>query len=391
MWYKVPIAAYPLDLRNIFSAFASHKKISKLKDTLAKKYGYRDVYFTNCGKVAFYIILEALKEKYPAKNEVILPNYTDAGLVKVIELCGLKPVFCDNSLRNFGTESESLESYFSKDTLCILAVHMFGVPCEIEKIIASAQKQDIVVVEDFAQSFGSKIANYYVGSIAPLAFSSFNRGKNIPLYSGGVIIVNDPAYKDSIAQHYNKLGEFNNFQKIIEFMKLAALALAMKRFVYSLFYPFISNFESKSPPRNFSLKKMPRFKQKILHTLIRKADKVDKRKDYIARFFTSYLKEVDFLLVADLLYVKQTSLSRFPVIFKDLRKRKIIRKKLLKEGIIVNMMYLKTLEERYSKYKNRYAKENSYLLAHNLLALPSHYYLNDSLLAKIISIVKHGS
>src|SRR3989338_5639502 len=127
---KLPIIGHPLTLRTVWYG-ALHGLDAECKDLfrqcLALYSGAPYVFLLNSGIASFYSILEALK-KVSSRKEVLLPCYTAPSLVVAIQKAGLKPVLCDIRLTDFNADGDEVLKKINQNTLCILGVHMFGIP-----------------------------------------------------------------------------------------------------------------------------------------------------------------------------------------------------------------------------------------------------------------------
>lgn len=132
-------------------------------------------------------------------DEVIIPSYTFVSTANPFVLRGAKIIFADSMAVHPNIDAEKLEELITNRTKAIVVVHYAGVACDMDKIMALAQKYNLFVVEDAAQAIDS----YYtgqdgikkpLGSIGNLAAFSFHETKNIISGEGGMLIVNDDQF-----------------------------------------------------------------------------------------------------------------------------------------------------------------------------------------------------
>lgn len=140
-------------------------------------------------------------------DEVITQPLTFIATANAISYCGATPVFVDVSLKTLGLDPGKLEDFLTKNTLssngfCInkisgkkikacVPMHTFGHPAEIESIKEICDRFHIVLVEDAAESLGSKYKNKHTGTFGKLGILSFNGNKTITTGGGGMILTND--------------------------------------------------------------------------------------------------------------------------------------------------------------------------------------------------------
>ena len=127
---KMPVIGYRIPLSDLLSGlmgFVSSSSKDEFRDILSGFIKSRHVSFMNSGISAFYIALLALKKR-SHRTEVVLPAYTAPSLVVAVNKAGLKPVLCDISLEDFNMDTDALLKMISSETLCVVCVHMFGMP-----------------------------------------------------------------------------------------------------------------------------------------------------------------------------------------------------------------------------------------------------------------------
>ncbi len=127
-------------------------------------------------------------------DEVIVPSYTFVSTANAFVLRGAKIVFADSRTDHPGIDEDQLESLITKKTKAIVPVHYAGVACDMDKIMALANKHNLFVVEDAAQAIDSYYKGRPLGSIGHLAAFSFHETKNIISGEGGMLVVNDERF-----------------------------------------------------------------------------------------------------------------------------------------------------------------------------------------------------
>jgi len=142
-------------------------------------------------------------------DEVITQPLTFVATVNAIKYCGAEPCFVDvdrdtmglspDALRSFLEESAVLEDGLCKnrETGCVIRavvpMHTFGHPARIDEIVAICEEYQLVVVEDAAESLGSRYKDQYTGTFGQMGVFSFNGNKTITCGGGGAIVTNDEA------------------------------------------------------------------------------------------------------------------------------------------------------------------------------------------------------
>ena len=155
---------------------------------------------TSCTS-ALHLSLAALG--FGSGDEAIVPAFTWISTANVIEHLGGKVVFCDIDLKSFNLDLDQIESKISLNTKAILPVHLFGLPVNIEPVLALAKKHDLWVVEDAACGFGSRLKEKHVGTFGHTGCFSFHPRKAITTGEGGMITTDD----DLLAEKLRRLRD----------------------------------------------------------------------------------------------------------------------------------------------------------------------------------------
>ncbi|NQY63274.1 MAG: DegT/DnrJ/EryC1/StrS aminotransferase family protein [Alteromonadaceae bacterium] len=137
-------------------------------------------------------------------DEVIVTSRTFLASASSIVTCGAKPVFADVDPNSQNITAKTIEAALTKNTKAIICVHLAGMPCEMDEIMALANEQGIKVIEDCAQAHGAKYKGKSVGSFGHVSAWSFCQDKIMTTGGeGGMVTTNDEtlwkkmwAYKD---------------------------------------------------------------------------------------------------------------------------------------------------------------------------------------------------
>ena len=174
-----------------------HKELeSKLKEYLKVD---NAVMFSN-GTLALELGLKSLD----ISGEVITTPFTFPATVQALDRNGLTPVFCDIEDKTLNIDASKIEKLITDKTSAILAVHVFGNPCNVEKIKEIADKYNLKVIYDGAHAFGSHINGKSIGSYGDMTMFSFHATKLFNTIEGGCLV-----FKDN--KLYEKLNLLKNF------------------------------------------------------------------------------------------------------------------------------------------------------------------------------------
>ncbi len=159
------------------------KRIAKL---FAKKY----CLYVNSGSSALYLGVEALN--LPEGSEVITPSLTFSTSVGCLVKNNLIPVFVDVDLLTYCIDCDQIENYISEKTKAILAPNLLGNLCDWIKIRKIADKYNLIVIEDSADTLGSTINDKSSGFYSDVSITSFYGSHIINCAgNGGALAVND--------------------------------------------------------------------------------------------------------------------------------------------------------------------------------------------------------
>lgn len=129
-------------------------------------------------------------------DEVIVSPYSMSASALAPLIYGAVPVFADVDYDNFGLSPESIEKNITSKTKAILVVHIFGNPAKMDEIMAIARKNNLIVIEDCAQSPLASYNGKLVGTIGDIGIFSLNYHKHIHTGEGGVIITNNDNFAE---------------------------------------------------------------------------------------------------------------------------------------------------------------------------------------------------
>ena len=130
------------------------------------------------------IKLALLALKIGKNDEVITVSNTAVPTVSAIVEAGADPVFCDVE-EDYNISVKKIESLISKKTKAILLVHLYGHPAEVSKVKSICKKYGLFLIEDCAQSHGSKYKNKITGSFGDISAFSFYPTKILGGYGDG--------------------------------------------------------------------------------------------------------------------------------------------------------------------------------------------------------------
>ena len=134
-----------------------------------------------------------------AGDEVIVPSNTFIATVLAVSYTGATPVLVEPDIRTFNIDPDKIESAITEKTKAIVPVHLYGQACDMDKIMAIAEKYHLSIVEDCAQAHGALYKGRKVGSFGNAGCFSFYPGKNLgALGDAGCVVTNDKVLEEKI-------------------------------------------------------------------------------------------------------------------------------------------------------------------------------------------------
>jgi dTDP-4-amino-4,6-dideoxygalactose transaminase len=134
-------------------------------------------------------------------DEVILPVNSFVATAEAVVQAGATPVFADVVPNTYNIDTELIESHITGRTKAIVAVHLYGQPCEMDSILEIAKRHDLRVVEDAAQAHGASYHGRRAGSIGDAGCFSFYPAKNLGACGdAGAVTTNHPEVAQKIRQ-----------------------------------------------------------------------------------------------------------------------------------------------------------------------------------------------
>jgi perosamine synthetase len=164
--------------------------LARFEGEFAAATGVRHATAVCNGTVAMHLALLAL-DLGPG-DEVIVPTLTYIASVNAIRYVGATPVFVDSLPGDWQMDPAAVERRISPRTRAIVAVHLYGHPCDMPALLALADRHGLRVVEDCAEALGTRIGDRHVGTYGHISAYSFFGNKTITTGEGGMVVTNDP-------------------------------------------------------------------------------------------------------------------------------------------------------------------------------------------------------
>ncbi|MCL2888281.1 MAG: DegT/DnrJ/EryC1/StrS family aminotransferase [Elusimicrobia bacterium] len=167
------------------------KFISEFEKKFAEFIGIKNAVCVTNGTVAIHLALETLGIK--KGDEVIVPTFTYIASVNPIVMTGAKPVFIDSLPDTWQLDTRDLERKITPKTKAVIAVHLYGMMCDMDAVMKIAKKHNLYVIEDCAEAIGSRYKGKHAGTFGDISTFSFFGNKTITCGEGGMVVSNNDA------------------------------------------------------------------------------------------------------------------------------------------------------------------------------------------------------
>lgn len=172
--------------------------VAELESRFAQLANVRHAVATSSGTTALWLAL--LGHRVGPGDEVVTTPFTFVASVNAILLVGATPVFADVEEETFNLDPDLVEAAITPRTRAILAVHLYGQPCRMDRLAEIALRHGVVLLEDAAQAVGASFAGRPAGSFGTAAWSLYAT-KNVMAGEGGLVTTDD----DEVAERVQLL------------------------------------------------------------------------------------------------------------------------------------------------------------------------------------------
>jgi len=169
--------------------FIQGPQIAEFERAFERRAGAGRAIAASYGRMAFYYILKALD--LPRGSEIVVPALTFWVVPELARVAGLKVVFADVNPSTFTMDPAAFERAVTPATRAVVPTHLYGLPCDMDRIVDIAARHNIAVVEDCAHALVATFNGRQVGTIGDAGFFSFQTLKPLNCYGGGLALVKD--------------------------------------------------------------------------------------------------------------------------------------------------------------------------------------------------------
>src|SRR6267143_1066342 len=422
----LPPAATPIGVREIVSGFCGifrgRKELDRFRSELKEHFGVKHCFLVSSGKAAFTLILLALKELFPDRDEVLIPAFTcysvPSSVVRAglrIRLCDLRPDSLDfdfaqlsamlseapppqTEARPAGGASESSVDTrdaagssrdSTKRVLAVVPTHLFGYPADVARLRKLNRDPGVTIVEDAAQAMGETREERKVGTLGDVSFFSLGRGKAFSVVEGGVVLTNRDDFAEGLNRLVTHLPSYGMLPLLNVIFKAAALIVLLnpRLFWVPRSMPFLKLGETIFEP-HFPILRMSSFQAGLARNWRERLEKLrDVRKKKVNRWIT--ILEASRTHGSNFLRNRSLGLLRFPLRVSDKKKRESLLRESARLGLGITHVYptsINAIPELRGKVEGG-AFPVAEGCARELVTLPTHAYLTEDDVAELSKLI----
>ena len=336
----------------------------QLEQKMAEYIGAKYALTFNSGTSALHADLIAHQV---AGGEVIIPSFTFISTANCVILANAKPIFAEIEDETYGLDPEDVKEKITNKTKAILPVHYGGAPCKEIKVLKEiAEDHGLLLIEDAAESLGSRINKKMIGTFGESSIFSFCQNKIITAGEGGLAVTNSK-------QLYEKLKFIRSHGR-----------LENKKNYFST----TSEFDYTQIGYNF---RMSSISAGLILSQFLKIDKIIKMRREKAQYYTKKLSKINVIKTPKKIKNHYHVFQMYTIQLHDEKRRNTIQKDLSKAGIMTKVYFTPVHLTTFYKEKFGYKKGDLPIteeISKKVLTLPLYPRLKNNQMDYIIHSIK---
>ena len=314
---------------------------------LAKYFGMKHVISFNSGTSALHAVLLAFGI---TSGEIIVPSHSFISTANCVILAGAKPIFAEIEDETLGLDPKDVKNRITKKTKAIIPMHYGGKVCKhIEELREIAEINDLLLIEDNAESFGATLNNKLAGTFGDASMLSFCQNKVITTGEGGAICTNNK-------EIYEKLSLIRSHGR-----------------VESPGTNYFSNINEMDYIQIGYNYRLPTMCAALGISQLNKIDKIINLRRKFGKFYDENLNKVPNIQIIPELEGNRTVYQLYSILLKDSEKRDSLQKFLLDKGIYTKVYFYPIHLKSF--YREKFGYNKGYLpkterISENILSLP---------------------
>jgi dTDP-4-amino-4,6-dideoxygalactose transaminase len=426
---SLPPAAAPIRARELICGIRSildgQRDLDRFQSELKAYFGVKHCFLVSSGRAALALILLALKELFPDRDEVLIPAYTCYSVPASIARAGLRIRLCDLHSESLDFDFAQLSALLSErfpprredahsvagDTdsavalrgiaedardpknriLAVVPTHLFGIPADVPRLRELVQGSGIAIVEDATQAMGESSEGSKLGTRGDVGFFSLARGKALSAVEGGVIITDRDDIAEALERHIRSLPQYNLWQLVGLVLKAAALMLLTHPRLFWLpqSLPFLKLGQTLYEP-GFEMLRMSSFQAGLtVNWEARLQEMQNSRRRNVSRWIE--VLQASGNRGSRLRIFPSMGLLRFPVTIRDSVERQSLLRESARNGLGITAAYPDSINRLpgLSIPGETFSVAESF--ARQLVTLPTHDYVTQKDVAAIGRLLLHDN
>lgn len=393
MLRSLPAAGHPIPPRAWLAIARGEETAGPLFRPVGEPLGHAVV---SSGTAGLAVALLALRRR-SGRTRVVVPAYTCPSVATAVLAAGLEPVACDLEAGAFGLDRDALAATVDDRTLAVIAVHLFGVPENLDAVRDIAGAAGAAVVEDATQAYGNALAGSPprpLGTIGDLGVYSFGRGKPLSALAGGLVVANRAEIAGPLREAEAGLEPSGGFAHAIRYaVVLAAYTVLFHPRLYWLpkALPALRLGETAFTP-DVDVRTAAPAVVRVANALVRDFAAIRDQRVRKAAAYRDALEGAEGLALPAI-PADGVVLLRFPVLVEQAGQRDEVLRRLERAGLGVTGMYPAPLHrlaglERLGEGTAGFPRADS--IASRLLTLPLHRHVRADDVGRIAAAVREA-
>ena len=348
-------------------------------------FGVRHAFLTSSGKAALTLVLRALAS-LADRRQVVIPAYTCFSVAAAVSRAGLDVRVCDIDPETFDFDYRCLEKTVTRQTLCVVPTHLFGLPSDVDRIAGLCADRDAFVVEDAAQAMGGRYRGRLLGTIGDVGVFSLGRGKTITSGSGGIIVTSSERIGRAIAREYDGAGHPTVADGLRDFLRLLLMRIFVdpRLFWVPKAMPWLRLGETRYEVE-FPIQRLSGVNAGALHGWQDRLSRTMRARARTAAYFCTALGLQPWRWAS-------ASPARLPVVMESREARDRIHSLSEANGLGLGVMYptaINEIAELRAQFDGHDAPAAE-LMAGRLLTIPTHHLVSDADKQAVCDVIRQG-
>jgi dTDP-4-amino-4,6-dideoxygalactose transaminase len=355
--------------------------VKRLETELASHFGVRHCFLVGSGKAALAVILLALKDLHPNRDEIVVPAYTCYSVPSSVLRAGLKVRLCDLGPDGLDLDPAQLSAALagSERILAVVPTHLYGIAADVARVRQLVGQRPVAIVEDAAQAMGEATGSGLLGTLGDAGFFSLGRGKAFSTVEGGVIVTNRDDLAAALRARVDALPGYGSWALIA----LAAKAAALVALLHPLLFwiprslPFLRLGETLFEP-GFPLRRLSAFQAGLARNWQRRLEAMQAIRRRNAQRWLDVLKDLG-EREPRIARAACPAAVRFPLRVRDAERRAALLRESAHDGAGIAPGYPQPLN-RLAELRDAVPAQDcpaAERTARELVTLPTHGYVAE--------------